>query len=1171
MFRLVIRIARKSNPFFVLYFRNTGLRKDDEACNLTVNFISFYGSWWILMEERNVVRWSRLLSAAVLVIAVLTLAGWQFDVEFFKRPLPGTMPMNPFTAVLFILTVCAFILTVSDQQTHSKRNFILGLTGIIAAVSTYKIIQVVFDLNFMLDTTLYTDKLAIDRDENKLNRMPLVTAINFLLIVLSLLHLFSRKNKYVIFAQRCALLVMLSGLFFLLGYIYRVPEFFSSEYYFPMAAHTAVGFLFLSIAFLFANPKKGLMKQLTSSYAGSVIARILIPLVIILPVLIGYIRLWGHWYGILSTELGVTSIVLSFIIIFVLLIIFNTNSLNKKDVQQKEDAWHLQYYNTQLHDANHEVASANEELRAALEELTTTNEELITSNENLAELNDKLEIAKETIRQQAAEIIQRKDDQLSEYRRNIDIIFTNTQEGMLLLDANSTVILFNKTFEAFIYSVAGIQPKVGMLLSDVVVKERRDAAHLLYTKALQGEAVAAEAYFNAAGKELVHLLRYEPVHQFGKVTHVIIMSMDITEKKNREKAILQSEANLKAIFDNTPDAFILLANDRKIIAYNKAYLHRFMLHFDTEPEIGTDIVRYIPESRKESFQAMLERTSQGATVLYEVESFVNEKPLWSSVMITRVKNESDEMVGYCLNIRDTTEIKNAEVALREREEKFRALVEYSDDVFCLVDLNGAIHYASPSLTRKLGYTSKDLQTLQGHDLIHPDDLEQYTRDWQDIVQNQGKLIAITCRARHKDGHWLWMQGTSINLTHIPSVKGIVATYRDISPQKEYENKITSIAKELSVLIETSNVPIFGLDENGAINEWNDVTAQVMQLSKSDALGKKWIEEFIEEPYQETVSHLFARAIRGHALNNFELPVLTRNGESIILLLSASPRYNAEEQIKGIIIVAQNITELIDYRKGLEKMVQDRTRELNDALQKEKELAELKTKFVSMASHEFRTPLSTISLATGFIRRYKTKIPPEDIDKKLDDIVRQVEHMNYLLEDVLTVGKAESGKVMVGVMPIEVNVFFDSISTEVYQSTGKTHRIRLDIACDQQVIASDPRMLRIIVVNLLTNAIKFSPGKNSVWLNVACSNNTLQLKVKDQGLGIPEDDMEKLFHSFHRASNASTIQGTGLGLSIVRKTVDLLGGFIQVESKLNEGTTFTISIPIDGRQENISSG
>jgi hypothetical protein len=208
------------------------------------------------------------------------LSGWQLDIEVLRRPLPGTMPMSPFTAVLLILSLCVLALFMRKEKTRNSQRLAYILVAIIGGVSTYKIAQFALDLDFALDTVLYADRVLAEQDENR-EGMPLVTAVNFLLIIISLLTVFSKRNRTVAFGQCSALVVMLNGLFFLLGYMYRVPEFYQSRYYYPMAALTAVCFLFLSLAVLLANANKGLMKQFTSPYAGSVIARVLIPLVII--------------------------------------------------------------------------------------------------------------------------------------------------------------------------------------------------------------------------------------------------------------------------------------------------------------------------------------------------------------------------------------------------------------------------------------------------------------------------------------------------------------------------------------------------------------------------------------------------------------------------------------------------------------------------------------------------------------------------------------------------------------------------------------------------------------------------------------------------------------------------------------------------------------------------
>jgi PAS domain S-box-containing protein len=255
----------------------------------------------------------------------------------------------------------------------------------------------------------------------------------------------------------------------------------------------------------------------------------------------------------------------------------------------------------------------------------------------------------------------------------------------------------------------------------------------------------------------------------------------------------------------------------------------------------------------------------------------------------------------------------------------------------------------------------------------------------------------------------------------------------------------------------------------------------------------------------------------------------------------------------------DITELIEYRQNLEAKVQERTRELNEALYKEKELVEMKSKFISIASHEFRTPLSTISLIAGILRKHKEKISTEEFNARIDSIEKQVRHMTYMLDDILTIGKADAGKIQTQYTSIPIENFFEQTAAEVEQSTN-THKIKRQIKCSVKKINLDEKLLRNIVLNLLTNAIKFSPQSKSVSLTVTNTADTLIIKVRDKGIGILEEDRTKLFTSFHRGSNVGTIQGTGLGLSIVKKAVDLLKGEIQLHSEIDRGTVFTITLP-----------
>jgi len=172
----------------------------------------------------------------------------------------------------------------------------------------------------------------------------------------------------------------------------------------------------------------------------------------------------------------------------------------------------------------------------------------------------------------------------------------------------------------------------------------------------------------------------------------------------------------------------------------------------------------------------------------------------------------------------------------------------------------------------------------------------------------------------------------------------------------------------------------------------------------------------------------------------------------------------------------------------------------------------------------------------------------------------VNHMTHLLDDVLMIGKIEGGKIPVRLAYVNILDFFERIRGEVEQSTGKTHSIRLINNLQVPVVSSDEKLLRNIVINSLTNAVKFSPNAKYVDLTLHSDVDKFSFIVRDYGIGIPASDMKQLFEPFHRGSNVNSIQGTGLGLSIIKKAVDLLHGFIDVESEVGKGTELSITLP-----------
>jgi PAS domain S-box-containing protein len=252
---------------------------------------------------------------------------------------------------------------------------------------------------------------------------------------------------------------------------------------------------------------------------------------------------------------------------------------------------------------------------------------------------------------------------------------------------------------------------------------------------------------------------------------------------------------------------------------------------------------------------------------------------------------------------------------------------------------------------------------------------------------------------------------------------------------------------------------------------------------------------------------------------------------------------------------------------LEERVDSRTAELKlaeksvrEALEAEKELNALKSRFVSMASHEFRTPLSTIMSSVDLIARYSDGPQRDKVERHVAKIRGKVRELTTMLNDFLSLDKLEQGMVRCTVSEVDVVHLCIELVEELRSLTKPGQEIIYDHGGDQRTVLQDRQMLAHVLSNLVSNAIKYSPENKRIKLATSVANGTLLIEVSDEGMGIPVEDQQHLFERFFRASNAFTVQGTGLGLNIVRKYLDLMGGTIHFTSEPGKGSTFTAELP-----------
>lgn len=241
-------------------------------------------------------------------------------------------------------------------------------------------------------------------------------------------------------------------------------------------------------------------------------------------------------------------------------------------------------------------------------------------------------------------------------------------------------------------------------------------------------------------------------------------------------------------------------------------------------------------------------------------------------------------------------------------------------------------------------------------------------------------------------------------------------------------------------------------------------------------------------------------------------------------------------------------------------LQNSKEELTKALSKEKELSDLKSRFVSMASHEFRTPLSTILSSASLVAKYTETAQQENRDKHIQRIKTSVNNLTDLLNEFLSIGKIEDGKITAHYAEFNIKEMLETVVAEMQNLVKPGQHINYTHQGDT-IVNLDPALLRNVILNLLSNAIKFSPENGLIIITSATQDKEITIIVKDSGIGISKDDQEHLFERFFRGTNASNIQGTGLGLHIVSKYIELMDGQISYTSELEKGTEFIIKFTI----------
>jgi PAS domain S-box-containing protein len=373
-----------------------------------------------------------------------------------------------------------------------------------------------------------------------------------------------------------------------------------------------------------------------------------------------------------------------------------------------------------------------------------------------------------------------------------------------------------------------------------------------------------------------------------------------------------------------------------------------------------------------------------------------------------------------------------------------------------------------------------------------------------------------------------------------------------------------LLQNLQQFVETAGAPIFALDAEGGFTEWNQMAERVTGYPTEKAINGLNLFDLTDPQHHVRIRSNLNAALAGRASEPIETAFRHQDGRDIILLFNATPRRNLDGKITGAWGVGQDITGMSHYRERLEREVAEKTEALEVALRKEKELTEAKGRFFNMASHEFRTPLSSLYMAADTLERYAERMSPEQRTQKASKIKGCARRIEELLQGSLVIGRVESGKIAFAPEACDLPALCHEIIDEVLTTTQHTHRIALDLqVADTFTFFADPQLIHHFLSNLLLNAIKYSPENRDIRLVVATeAKEWVILRVQDQGLGIAPEEHTKIFEPFYRARHDERYltQGVGLGLTVAQHCVQLHQGWIQLVSQPGQGSTFSVYLP-----------
>ncbi|MCF8179327.1 MAG: PAS domain S-box protein [Sulfuritalea sp.] len=626
---------------------------------------------------------------------------------------------------------------------------------------------------------------------------------------------------------------------------------------------------------------------------------------------------------------------------------------------------------------------------------------------------------------------------------------------------------------------------------------------------------------------------------------------DITKRKQAEDALRRSEGYYRSVIDGAPVGIVIVRGNHVRLG-NPRILE--MVGFTREEMLALpSFLDCVHEDDRPLMADVARRHVEMGSGAEQVVSFrlrsKNTETVW--VEGSTVQVEWEGLPATLAFIHDITPQhtleENLQRALVERE----TILETSVVGIALLDAKGRVRWANSAM--------QQIFALEGA-LPVGTSLEPYYPSRDDYLRIgaavsaavlEGRAFDCELQMRRAGGALLWvhLSGRAVNQQDLG--QGTVWVVKDITRRKKLEDELRTKTAEQDAILQSTQIGIaLSVDRH---HRWiNRTFADMMGFSTEELLGKSSRVHFPDEAaWDKLGKDAYPVLARGESYAT-ECRMRRKDGELFWVQLFGTA-IDPKDLARGAIWTFVNVTQ--------RRQAED---DIRRTLAQQMELSALKSKFVSMTSHEFRTPLATILSSSELLRHYGDRLPAGEKLEVLGSIDTAVKRMADMLDSILMIGRADSGNLEFRPVARHARQLCLDLANETARAVSKggagLQRLDVNFTGAGEMAMLDEGLLRHILGNLIGNAFKYSPAGSRVGLNVDSGSSEIVIEVSDQGIGIPSGDLPRLFDTFHRASNVGNISGTGLGLAIVRRAVELHGGSIEVDSRAGKGSRFTVRLP-----------